>query len=115
MSQGNTVWVRDPLRSDNKKEVVLEFEKGDEIIVSYPGFDGLCVFNKSQIVDPPSDFELEVQETNYIISSIYDKARSEDWNFHRLLDEMGFKLIRMNCREYPDNKEGRDESIHSSE
>lgn len=98
MKQGDEIWVRDPLRGELKKKGVLEFEKGSEIVVSFDEYEYLFVFSKSQIVDPPSDFELEVQETNHILNGLYEEARSQNWNFHRLLDEKGYKLVKMDCK-----------------
>lgn len=98
MNQGETIWVRDPVRGEIKRSGVLEFEKGEEVVVSFDDYQHLCVFNKSQVVDPPSNFELEVQETNYVISSAQEKAREQDWNYHRILDELGYKLVKMDCK-----------------
>lgn len=54
MNQGEIIWVRDPLRGEIKRSGVLEFEKDDEIVVSFDDYQYLCIFNKSQIVDPPN-------------------------------------------------------------
>ena len=98
MKQGDEIWVRDPMHGELKKKGVLEFEKGNEVVVSFDEYEYLCVFSKSQVVDPPSDFELEVKEINRILSDLYEEAKSQDWNFHRLLDEKGYKLVKMNCK-----------------
>lgn len=94
MKQGQEIWFRDPLRGEMKKRGVLEFEKGDEVVVTFDDYEYLCVFNKSQIVDAPSEFEIEAQEVNHLLNSLYDEARGQDWNFHRLLDEKGYKLVK---------------------
>lgn len=95
---GKTVWVRDPMRGDNKFEGVLEFQKGDEVVVTFSEYEYLCVFKITQIVDAPTKEEIEIENTNRIINEAYEVARGQDWNFHRVLEEKGYKLVKIKCR-----------------
>ena len=98
MNNGKSIWVRDPMNGMIKKEGVLEFEKGSEVVVSFSEYEFLCVFNKSQIVDPPSASEIEMQETNHLVNTILDKGRAQDSNYHRILEELGYKIVKMECK-----------------
>lgn len=98
MKQGDAVWVRDPTFGYKKREGIVEFLKGDQIVVSFSEIEYLLVFNVSQVVDKPTEQEIEMEHVNNILDEVYNTASKQDWNYHRIIEELGYKLIRQECR-----------------
>lgn len=102
MKQGETIWVRDISNMSEKTKCTFEFEKDYQIVVSFDDHRYLCVFDKSCIVDPPSENDAEIDECNKVLTELYETANSSSYTrkmgYHQILESMGYKLVKQECR-----------------
>jgi hypothetical protein len=102
MKNGDTIWVRDIHNMSEKTKCTFEFEKNDQVIVSFDEHRYLCVFDKSCIVDPPTDEEAAIAECNKVLTELYKTAKSSAYmrnmGFFSILESMGYKLTKQKCK-----------------
>lgn len=94
MKIGDIVWVRDMSRAQDKISAVLEFEKDDQVVLSFSEHRWLCVYDKSAIVSAPTDDELAALKTNEVLCKVYDQSKG-NWNFCEELEKLGYKLVKV--------------------
>ncbi len=93
MKIGDIVWVRDMSRTQDKISATLEFEKGDQVVLSFDESRYLCVYDKGQIVDAPTESELQALKTNEVLAKVFSEAKG-NWDFCGALDKLGYKIVR---------------------
>ena len=99
MKQGETIWVRDISNMSEKTRCTFEFEKDSQIVVSFDNHSYLCVFDKSCIVDPPSDGDAEIDEANEVLAQVFETTNLTSFTrkigYYHALESIGYKLVRM--------------------
>lgn len=102
MKQGDVIWVRDISNMSEKTKCIFQFEKDYQIVVSFDDHRYMAIFDKSCIVDPPSENEAEIDECNNVLCELYETANSSPYTrklgFYEILESMGYKLVKQECR-----------------